>query len=87
MSPSHHPSMYPPAAVSTQEPLVHVAPSRDCGVLGLTQKEAGARFSNFFLLKWQQWKEKMREVSDRLFGFDFLDLEHLKISGEKKALS
>ena len=27
------------------------------------------------------------QVSDRLFGFDFLDLAHLKISGEKKALS
>lgn len=39
--------MCPPAAVSTQEPLIHVAPSGDCGVLGLRQKEAGVRFSNF----------------------------------------
>ena len=45
--PSMCPSMCPPAAVSTQEPLIHVAPSGDCGVLGLRQKEAGVRFSNF----------------------------------------
>ena len=61
--------MCPPAAVSTQEPLAHVAPSRDCEGLGLMQKEARESFSSFLLLKWEQWKEKMREVSDRLFGF------------------
>lgn len=89
MSPERHleppapprPPARPPAALSPGRPLVHAAPSGDCGAPGPTLKETGrggGRVPHLLLRPWAQLKEKMRRRTAGYLDFDVPGLAHLK---------
>lgn len=75
------PPARPPAALSPRRPLVHAAPSGDCGAPGPTLKETGrggGRVPHLLLRPWAQLEEKMRRRTAGYLDFDVPGLAHLK---------